>query len=67
MNSGEDTFDYVIVGAGSAGCVLAYRLAASGKTVVAHVTLCNNDITCCRSFHTFLRFSGVYARNTYDG
>ena len=26
--------DYVIVGAGSAGCVLAYRLAASGKTVV---------------------------------
>ena len=26
--------DYLIVGAGSAGCVLAYRLAASGKTVV---------------------------------
>jgi choline dehydrogenase len=30
MTSPDDTFDYVIVGAGSAGCVLADRLSADG-------------------------------------
>src|SRR3978361_1957109 len=31
MSPATDTFDYVIVGAGSAGCVLANRLTSSGR------------------------------------
>ncbi len=30
-----DEFDYVVVGAGAAGCVMAYRLSASGRYSVA--------------------------------
>ena len=29
-----ETFDYVIVGAGTAGCVLAHRLSEDGRTTV---------------------------------
>jgi choline dehydrogenase len=31
MTTGDDTFDYIVTGAGSAGCVVAARLSASGR------------------------------------
>jgi choline dehydrogenase len=39
----EDVFDFVIVGAGSAGCVLAERLSASGRHSVAVIEAGGSD------------------------
>lgn len=38
-----EEFDYIIVGAGAAGCVLANRLSASGKNTVAVIEAGGND------------------------
>ena len=41
----NDTFDYVIVGAGTAGCVVANRLSADGKTRVLLLEAGGSDRT----------------------
>ncbi|MGH1422910.1 MAG: GMC family oxidoreductase N-terminal domain-containing protein, partial [Hyphomonas sp.] len=38
-----ESFDFVIVGAGSAGCVLANRLSADGKTTVCLIEAGKKD------------------------
>ena len=53
-------FDYVIIGAGSAGCVLAEALSRDGKSTVAIVEAGGTD----RKF--FVQMPLGYGRTFYD-
>ncbi len=56
----EKTFDFVVVGAGSAGCVLAERLSADGRYTVAVIEAGGSD----RRFHVQMPLG--YGRTFYD-
>lgn len=53
-------FDYVIVGAGAAGCVLANRLSESGKNTVAVIEAGGNDN------HIWIKVPAGFNKTVYD-
>jgi choline dehydrogenase len=54
------TFDYVIIGAGSAGCVLANRLSEDGKSTVAVLEAGPSD------WHPFIHIPAGFIKTFYD-
>ena len=56
-----DTFDYVIVGAGSAGSVLANRLSADGETSICVLEAGGRD------WHPFIHIPAGFIKTFYDG
>lgn len=56
----DKTFDFVIVGAGSAGCVLADRLSASGRHTVAVIEAGGSDR------HFWIQVPLGYGKTFYD-
>jgi len=62
----ESTFDYIVVGAGSAGCVLAQRLVQAGKTVVLLEAGPKDDSLYIRMPATFVRVIGTERTWMYE-
>jgi choline dehydrogenase len=60
MNHSRDGYDYIIVGAGSAGCVLANRLSADSNCRVLLLEAGGNDA------HFWLKLPVGYFRSIYD-
>ena len=56
--AGPESFDYVIVGAGSAGCVLANRLTANPATTVLQLEAGGEDDA--DEFHIPAAFAGLF-------
>jgi choline dehydrogenase len=55
-----DEFDYVIVGAGAAGCVLANRLSESGRNTVAVIEAGGKDN------HIWIKIPAGFNKTVYD-
>ena len=56
-----DTFDYIIVGAGPAGCVLANRLSAAGTNTVCVLEAGGDDSS------PYIRLPAGFVKTLYSG